>query len=327
MNARFLASLVALFSVFGSYASAGWAENKPCVARQYKASTVPLRPAGINQSGEIVGTTASHKAALWSRERGLREIDLLPGFTSAEGVALNDLGQVIGLAIDLRTNRRQGFSYKDGKLSIFSDGARPVAINNAGFIAGESRTSGKGMSGPVLWRDLTPVGLGGCCGGTAVAINNQDQVIGNIYDLQGHYHAFLWDKRGGLRHIGAPTGFSSALLLNDAGGYVLQLFPGGIFLYRDDKPAHLMLAPKVLSNPRSMNACGVIVGSSGTFADSYRAFIWNATAGFRDLNNLIPADSGWTLQEATSINDRGEIVGWGVFHGEENMGFLLTPLP
>ena len=173
MTARFLASVVTLSFVFGLCVRASWAENKPCVAHRYKVSAIPLRPAGINQSGEIVGTASSHKAALWSQQRGLQEIDLLPGFTSAEGVGLNNLGEVIGLAIDLRTNRRQGFSYKDGKLSVLTDGARPLAINNAGVIAGESRTSRKGMSGPVLWKELTAVDLGGCCGGTAVAINNQ----------------------------------------------------------------------------------------------------------------------------------------------------------
>ena len=84
---------------------------------------------------------------------------------------------------------------------------------------------------------------------------------------------------------------------------------------------------KAPSQPRAMNTCAAIVGSYGIFADYYRAFGWDATDGFRDLNGLIPADSGWRLREATSINEHGEIVGWGAFHGEEDAGFVLTPLP
>ncbi|MBC5815059.1 MAG: hypothetical protein GIW97_00815 [Candidatus Eremiobacteraeota bacterium] len=44
----------------------------------------------------------------------------------------------------------------------------------------------------------------------------------------------------------------------------------------------------------------------------------------RDLNNLIPARSGWFLEEAYSVNDSGEIVGDGTIHGKDH-AFVLTP--
>ncbi len=322
----FLASSAALIFLYSLCAIAARAETKPCVAPRYKVSIIPLRPASINQSGEIAGTTSAHQAALWSQQHGLQQIDLLPGFTSGEGVALNSARQLIGIAVDLKTNRRQGFTYKDSALLALSNGARPLAINNAGVIAGEARTSSNAMSGPVLWDNLVPVALGGCCGGTAVAINQKGQVIGQTYDRQGNYHAFLKDKGGDLQLIGPASDFSSALLLNDAGDYLLQLFPGGLVFYHDGQPSHLTLAPKGPSHPRAMNSCPVIVGSFGIFPDYYRAFAWDTNHGFQDLNSLIPADSGWKLQEATSINEHGDIVGWGELHREEKVGFLLTPL-
>lgn len=315
-----------LLCLVGSRAPASDAKDNSCLARQYKVTAIPLRPAGINRSGEVVGTSASHKAALWSPSGGMREIELLPGFTSAEGVALNNSGQVIGTAINLRTTRRQGFVYSEGKTTALGEGARALALNDTGEIAGESRSGGKGLSGPVIWRNLTPVSLGGCCGGTAVAVNNGGEVVANLYDQQGHYHAFLWDKAKGLRQIGPSRDFTSAILLNDAGDYVLQEFPGGLLLYRGATATHLSLAPKAPSHPRAMNACGAIVGSYGIFADYYRAFAWDEAGGFRDLNELIPAKSGWKLQEATGVNDRGEIVGWGTLNREEDAGFLLTPV-
>ena len=327
VKGTFLAWSAALIFLFSLCAAAAQAETNPCVAPRYQISRIPLRPASINQSGEIAGTTSAHKAALWSPQHKLQEIDLLPGFTSGEAVALNSAGQAIGIAVDLKTNRRQGFTYKDGKLFALSHGARPLAINDAGVIAGEARTSGNAMSGPVLWDNLVPVNLGGCCGGTAVAINQKGQVIGKTYDQQGHYHAFLREKGGELQQVGPAGDYSSALLLNDAGDYLLQLFPGGLIFYHDGKPSHLTLAPKAPSHPRAMNSCAVIVGSFGIFPDYYRAFAWDQNRGFQDLNSLIPPDSGWKLQEATSINEHGDIVGWGQLHKEENVGFLLTPLP
>jgi hypothetical protein len=43
-----------------------------------------------------------------------------------------------------------------------------------------------------------------------------------------------------------------------------------------------------------------------------------------DLNDFIPAGSPWYLQNASSINDAGEIVGWGTINGEVH-AFLATP--
>ncbi len=45
-----------------------------------------------------------------------------------------------------------------------------------------------------------------------------------------------------------------------------------------------------------------------------------------DLNNLISANSGWTLEVANGINDSGEICGYGLIGGNTH-AFLLTPVP
>ena len=42
-----------------------------------------------------------------------------------------------------------------------------------------------------------------------------------------------------------------------------------------------------------------------------------------DLNSLIPAGSGWVLNEARSISESGQIAGSGVLNGQER-AFLLT---
>jgi probable HAF family extracellular repeat protein len=44
----------------------------------------------------------------------------------------------------------------------------------------------------------------------------------------------------------------------------------------------------------------------------------------QDLNSLIRPHSGWSLEEARAINQRGQIVGLGERNGH-NRAFLLTP--
>ncbi len=48
--------------------------------------------------------------------------------------------------------------------------------------------------------------------------------------------------------------------------------------------------------------------------------------GLQSLQELIPVNSGWDLEASTSINDRGQIVGYGIFNGD-NRAFLLMPIP
>jgi probable HAF family extracellular repeat protein len=43
-----------------------------------------------------------------------------------------------------------------------------------------------------------------------------------------------------------------------------------------------------------------------------------------DLNDFLPPNSGWTLYEATAINDAGQLVGYGTVNGRGFRAFLLT---
>jgi hypothetical protein len=40
---------------------------------------------------------------------------------------------------------------------------------------------------------------------------------------------------------------------------------------------------------------------------------------------VVPPDSGWKLERAVGINNRGQIVGTGDYQHQENVGFLLEP--
>ena len=70
----------------------------------------------------------------------------------------------------------------------------------------------------------------------------------------------------------------------------------------------------------AINNHGVIVGQS-----SLGAWIWSGGV-FQNLNNLIPPGSGFTLDNATAINDNGQIVASGANAQGQEHAFLLTQL-
>jgi probable HAF family extracellular repeat protein len=103
---------------------------------------------------------------------------------------------------------------------------------------------------------------------------------------------------------------------------------GRAFLYRNGTRQDLgtLSDQHRFSIARAINNAEQVVGYSNpsyfTPSDK-RAFIYDSV--MHDLNNLIPAGSGWVLSEANDINDAGQIVGNGLLNGQER-AFLLTPV-
>lgn len=72
------------------------------------------------------------------------------------------------------------------------------------------------------------------------------------------------------------------------------------------------------SYAEGVNEAGVIVGNSGT-----RAVIWRPGQLVpEDLNNFLPAGSGWVLNSAHAITNDNEVVGQGLFNGDLKTYFL-----
>jgi probable HAF family extracellular repeat protein len=296
-----------------------------CVVAQYQVVAVPIQPAGINDAGQVVGTTATHRAALWTAGADVHEIPLPAGFYNSEAIAINNRGHILGVAYDRLLSKHQAFIFANGAVTLLGgEQTRASRINESDQMVGESLVPGTKTTQPVLWTKNAQRPLGSCCGGSAISINNHGEAIGNAYDDQGRYHAFLWTQASGIQLIGPPDRFSSAVAGNDLGHVVVTAFPD-VFLYSAGTLGRLDLSHKYPSHPHAINDCDTIVGSYGAYFDADRAFVWSKTLGFQDLNSLIPADSHWKLESAASINGRGEIVGRGDSKGKDNGGFLLIP--
>jgi probable HAF family extracellular repeat protein len=313
--------LIAVAAILIAQANAQ-ANGRACAADRYTIVPLPLRPVRISSSGVIAGMTEDHRPATWTRENGLREIELPSGFISAEVTGINRSGEIAGWASRTGSDRPLAFRTSRDKFLLLSEkAAKAAALNDSGSIAGESENR------LALWRERRMQPLGDCCGGIVHAVNDRGQVVGQANDANGHYRAFLWDAAQGLRSIGPPdAAMSTALAVNEAGHILIETFtPNAVYLREEGKLVRVDLAPDVPSQPLALNHCDLIVGEFGAASDFYHAFIWDRAHGFRDLNRLIEVGSGWNFESAVDINDRGEIIGLGDHENEEDAGFLLVP--
>jgi uncharacterized membrane protein len=297
-----------------------------CGVDHYTVQELPLQPSAINGKGVVAGTVKNRTAVTWSGKDGLVEVPASIEFPIAEGRGVSENGGVLLMATEAKGSKARSFLYSGGKLrAVEGDHARATAINSEGDIAGEAQLAGMHSNGPVLWKQGSPISLGACCGGRAIALNSQGQATGEAYDDQGRYRAFVWDEKQGLRLTGPAGEYTSGVAINDQGHALITGFTSGAWIDRNGKLEPIALSPKWPSQPHGINSCDVVVGGFGSNADENHAFVWDADHGFRDLNDLIPRESSWRLETAVAINDRGEIVGKGDHAGEDDAGFLLIP--
>jgi probable HAF family extracellular repeat protein len=77
------------------------------------------------------------------------------------------------------------------------------------------------------------------------------------------------------------------------------------------------------STALDINDQAQVVGTSEAGEGKLRAFLWQE-GKMVNLNKLIAPNSGWLLLVASRINNRGEILGRGYFHGYIH-AFVLEP--
>lgn len=213
---------------------------------------------------------------------------------------INNDGTVIGAASDGTDGYTKGFLWNDGDLTVIEPriGPRSVAagINEAGHVVGWMGNSSGTDSHAFIWRDgaMTDLGIpAGAFASQASAINHAGYVVGaSKFDYEGPPHwlgrAYLWDSEGNAFDLGNLLGLErcTAVDINDRG--------------------------------RVVGSCRLPdLGNND-------AFVWQ-NGEMRNLNDLIPSESGVHLASARGINNAGQIVCWGGVNGESAM-LLLTPI-
>jgi hypothetical protein len=291
---------------------------------RYSVVDLPFIPRVITSSGVVAGMTELRRAVVWRRKSGVEELSVPEGFHYTEPVAITKAGDVVINASDAKGRVRRVFVYTNHSLiALAGNQTWAHGTGAASTIVGEWSPVGKTTTDAVYWSNTVPHSVGLCCGGILKAVNERGDMVGDAYDDQGHYQAFAWSPVRGRRIIDPADSYSSAVAINRAGHILLQV---GSEAYLDDTRhlERLDLSGKFYNSVQAMNDCDVVVGAYGPDSEHYRAFAWTGAQGFRDLNSLVASDSGWKLESAAAINDRGEIVGNGELRGDDR-GFLLIP--
>ena len=203
--------------------------------------------------------------------------------------------------------------------------AYAVAANAAGTVVGTQNKNGVicvgdqfGCPVPTLWpASGNPLEVGTATG-SGIDVNASGAVLwlGNNGD---HLTSGSSDT--------AITCLNHAVRLNESGVVVGDTLPPvvGPAYWSQGKCTTL---PLLASTPASaggtaeaINDENVIVGRSGA-SGSGTAVEW-VNGKVTDLNTLLPANSGWVLQDASAINSAGQILGSGTLHGTPEY-FLLS---
>ena len=264
---------------------------------RYSVIELPFIPArSFPSSGEVAGITGLHRAVLWRRQSGLKELSVPEGFKYTDPVAITATGDVLIDAFDAKGHKRGAFAWSNHAfVALAGNQTWARGLGAADTVVGEWVSDGKTATDAVYWKNAVPHALGLCCGGMLKAANQRGDMVGDAYDDQGHYHAFRWSSDSGQHSIDPADAYSSAVAINGAGHVLLQV--GGA-AYLDDTRhlRHLDLSGKFYNSVQALNDCDVVVGAYGPDSEHYRAFLWTGTQGFRDLNSFVPDASGWELQ-------------------------------
>ncbi len=277
---------------------------------------------GLNAPGDVTGTATIGGVphAFLYHTGKMRDLGTLPGFPNSEGRGINDTGEIAGNLIndDAPPGQAQShvFVVRRGKMTDLGipPGCRTIeawSINASGLIFGECRQisalSGKYKQQPFVCDSRTgeitvfavtaPYTDGHFDQGNA-----SGESVGSVFDSTGH--AALWNGTK-ITDMGTLPGYTGdyGRGLNNRGQAVGYCF-------RDEKMSIVQsFLHNILHFPERDREC---------------AFLYQE-GEMQDLNELIPGDADWKLEEAWSINDTGQIVGAGLHHGNRR-AFLLTPV-
>jgi probable HAF family extracellular repeat protein len=315
----------------------------------------------LNSAGQVVGcsdtatsngypctgTTAGQHAFLWSKSAGLKDLGTMSGGTISGATGVNDAGQVVGYSNVKASSASDFFAFlwtpAGGmtNLGTLSGGHSSCAfeINYAGVIAGDSFISSGKVNG-VSWTNHKIRNLGGLSKSiftAALDINDNNQIVGESIFSYGpplRSHAFEWSAALGMKDLGTLAGGTTSMAnaINDSGVMAGQSNSGGL---RNAWHAVMWNVARKIQDLGTLpggtysvafgiNDSDEVVGYGNIFNNAPHAFLWTRAAGMRDLNSLIPANSGWVLINANAINRLGQITGYGRFKGH-NRGFLLSP--
>jgi probable HAF family extracellular repeat protein len=291
-------------------------------------------PMFINDSGQIAasGAVGNNGHAMLYSNGAWTDLRTLGGDNSVP-FGINNAGEVVGTSdvpLVQYSCASGAFVYSNGGMSDISpdngkagkDCCGAYGINNAGVIVGQtvfkvgdSVASHAASYSHGTWSNLGTLGGGKNDSSFANSINDAGAIVGMSTINDGAiWHPFLYS--GGAWTDLTTLGFVEVSHINNAGQFIGA---GANYdaLLGSRGGATVDLGP---GDANGINDSGYVVGDSNGHAFLY------ADGEMRNLNDLIPSDSGWTLTSAYGINNNGQIVGVANATGVQHV-LLLNPGP
>jgi probable HAF family extracellular repeat protein len=313
----------------------------------------------VNSSGEVVGCADTSDisgfpcsesfpghAFLWKKGT-MQDLGVLKSDVFSQALYISDSEQVTGTSVDSLGNSAP-FLWTQSTGIVPLPTLPGATYGLAGGITSQGIITGSSNSGanpsvivPIAWIKsgntykilLQLPTVPGAVVTLCCYVNNSNEGAGLVVLNSGEYHGFRV-KTTGATDLGTLPGgtLSNAQGINSSGviaGYSNSSTSGSNFVTVAWDP-HGKIHPLgtlpggTNSGGYDINDSNQIVGFSNTATSASDAMIWTQKGGMKDLNNLIPPNSGWVLVLANWINNSGQITGYGTINGE-NRAFLLTP--
>jgi probable HAF family extracellular repeat protein len=292
----------------------------------------------MNDKGEVVGFTQALNATevrgffIGPPYNGLINIGSFNGAPLSNGADINNHSDVVGKVTDVGSSTM--ILWSSGAIAIEphlqgETESSLTGINDNGIMVGYSGKRGLILSGGIQ-TELLP--LPSYVDAYPNAINSSGIVVGVSQKSNFEARATQWISgvAGPVTDLGgtqsrandiADNGLivGSGLIPGDTETHAFMVLSGG-------GATDLGTLGGTLSQAIGTNG-EIVVGSSNLSdpIDGNHAFVYSG-GKMQDLNDLIPASSGWVLTSAYDVNAYGQICGTGTYDSHAR-AFLLTPNP
>jgi probable HAF family extracellular repeat protein len=264
------------------------------------------------------------------------------GGTTGGALAVNESGLIVGAVTDAQGASRAfvvdpQVDTQPTDLGWLPGGNSSVAtaVNTAGLIAGYAETGGGTNLAFTAGPGSTPMTALALTNGYtsmwATAINEAGEIVGYARTASGNTNAFLY-ALGQVQDLGRPPGADHfiARAVNQSGqvfGHAIFSADGSTRPVRWDHNGWTNWNDTLgggRTEVSGANRYGQFVGRALDTNGVWRAFLHTAGRAY-DLNTLLPSGSGWILDAAAAINNRGQIAVTGRLTNGPPQALVLFP--
>jgi probable HAF family extracellular repeat protein len=276
-----------------------------------------INNAGLIASGTVVG--GIYVPALFNSKTGaITLLGSLGGITdfgfSGVATGVNNHGDAVGYSYVDSLNRH-AFFYRGGVMTDLGPVLGPydgysyaTGINDTGTVVGAASATATGFAHAFVYEhgsvvEIDPFG-GPNNEGSALGVSNSGHVVGEAVVSSGDArHAFLY-RKGKAIDLGTLAGGNNSV------GYSVN--------ERGEVAG-------IADRPYPSTCLDVDLGIDVPCIEYRQVAAIYVGGRLMDLNDLLDSgSSGWNLTWAVGINNRGQVVGYGV-RGGQFRAFLLTP--